>query len=246
MKKILCSLLAILTIAVTLCAEEQKYSAVQFMQILRDGIARNNGSSYAILNGYVEHLRRGDDEPEEYPLFMGIIITPERSMTQIIINNNEGYFVGQSKENNIVPMHKNPPENGSKLERSGLDPADLSMNFLYYDLVEELENVMLKMVNCRVFLLKNPKSNELVKIYVAEKYFFTLKAEFFTDSDSYLANKVTRTLEINSFKKQNNLYYVESLNIFGPGWRTSVVFEEAEVNLYNPQDNKQIFRQLKQ
>ena len=68
-----------------LFATEKTLSSVEFMNILRDGIARNNGSSYAILAGTLEHIRRGDSEAQEYPIFMGVIITPERSMTQIII-----------------------------------------------------------------------------------------------------------------------------------------------------------------
>ena len=227
-----------------LFATEKTLSGVEFMNILRDGIARNNGSSYAILEGTLEHIRRGDDESQEYPIFMGVIITPERSMTQIIINNDEGYFISQTKQNNLIPMHKNLPDGTSKLEKSGLDPADLSMNFVYYDLVEELEKTKTKMVDCRVFLLKNPKSEELVKIYVAEKYFFTLKAEFFADSQAYQQDKKARTLEISSFKKQNDLYYVEQFTIYGPGWRTIVCFEQAEINRFNPNDNKLIFRQL--
>ena len=245
MKKIFLLLLTLLVTAINAFASDKELSAAQFLYILRDGIARNHGSSYAILDGYMEHIRRGADEPIEYPLFMGIIITPERIMTQIIVNEDEGYFVSQTKENNLIPMHKNLPSGSSKLEQSGLDPADLSMNFIYYDLVEELPKAKVKMLDCRVFLLKNPKKNELVKIYVAEKFFFTLKAEFFNELTDYQANKATRTIEISSFKKQNELYYVEEFNIYGPGCRTIVSFEEAEVNTYDPTKNKLIFRQLK-
>ena len=127
MKKIFLLLLTLLVTAINAFASDKELSAAQFLYILRDGIARNHGSSYAILDGYMEHIRRGADEPIEYPLFMGIIITPERIMTQIIVNEDEGYFVSQTKENNLIPMHKNLPSGSSKLEQSGLDPADLSI-----------------------------------------------------------------------------------------------------------------------
>jgi hypothetical protein len=242
-KKILFLLFSILFFSVS--AGENNLSAARFMEILRSGLAAKSNSTYAILNGYAEHIRRGDDEVKEYPIFMGVIINPERSVTQIIIGEDEGYFVGQSRQNSIIPMHKNLADGTSKLEQCGIDPADLSMNFIHYDLVEELAKEKVKLVDCRVFLLKKPQSDELVKIFVAEQYFFTLKAEFFKNSDLYQKNTPARTLEINSFKKQNDLYYVEKLNIFGPGWRTIVEFEEAEINIYNPTDNKLIFRKLK-
>lgn len=243
MKKTVIYLLSLLFI-VNLSGKE-KLNSNDFLSMLRNGYKRNNGNTYAILDGQIEHVRRNTDEVMEYPISMGVIITPDKSMTQIVVDNNEGYMVGQSDTTSILPLH-NPLEiPQSKLEKMGLNPADLAMSFVNYDLVNELPSTTIKFVDSRVFVLKNPANDELVKIYVASDYFFTLKAEFFVNTQDMEQNKLNRTLEISSFKKLNGLYYVEKLDLYGPGWRTIVKFDQAQVDFYDANKDVKVFKQIK-
>ena len=213
----------------------------EFLQTLRSS-GRGNGS-YAKLQGKAVHLR-GDDEPLETAIYFAVLLNPAKVMAQVIADNVEGYYVGQSGTNGrsgttVVPMSKP----GTRLANIGLRPSDLAMSFLYNEPLRELKPETVKMIKCRVFLLKDPESGEIVKIYASQAYFMTLKAEFFK-SEADLAKPPFRTLEVTDFKQQNNLYYVSRLRLSGPGWRTIVEFDEAEVNTADPAKPPKIFRSL--
>ena len=124
----------------------------EFFAVLQDA-SRLNGSTYGVLEGSAVHSRRenGRKIVEEYPCFMALIITPGKSITQIIINNDEGYLVGRvQKESTSVRAMGNKK---GVMERIGVSPRDLAMSFLDGELIRELEPVNLRMVNCRVLLL---------------------------------------------------------------------------------------------
>ena len=173
---------------------------------------------------------------------MAVIITPGKSLTQVIMNNEEGYIIGRVQKESTSVRRLN--KKSGIMERIGLSPRDLAMSFLDGELLKELPEVTLRMVPCRVFLIHSKEQKEWVRIYAAKEYFFVLKAEFFK---SLPAEKSipSRTLEVHSFAQKNKLYYVKSLEIFGPGWRTDVEFDKADMNKYTPEQGTAIFRRLK-
>lgn len=220
-----------------------KMPVEQFFRTAQDA-AKQNGSTYGVLEGTASHVRRekGRKIVEEYPCFMAVIITPGKSITQIILNNDEGYFVGRvAAESTSV---RSIGKKSSVMQRIGVSPRDLSMSFLDGKLIKELPSETLRMVKCRVLLLKCSKPDEWCRIYVAEDYFFVLKAEFFT-SEPTETSKPVRTLEVDSFAQKNKLYYTQSLVISGPGWRTDIAFDKADMNIYDPSQGTSIFRSLK-
>lgn len=239
MKKI-CLLFAVFTL-LNMCAAE--LDSLQFLKIVRNA-SELNGSTYGVLDGSAVHVRRekGRKITEEYPCFMALIITPEKSITQIILNNEEGYLVGRlaGKSTSIRSIGKK----GSVMERIGISPRELSMSFLDDEFVRELPSQSVRMVKCRVMLLKNKNNSEWTKIYVAAEYFFVLKAEFFKNEPAEKSIP-DRTLEVDSFAKKNDLYYTSSLALYGPGWRTDISFDKADMNRYNPENGTSIFRRLK-
>lgn len=218
-------------------------TTADFYRTLQDA-SKLNGSTYGVLDGVAIHSRRenGRKIVEEYPCFMAVIITPGKSITQVILNNNEGYLVGRvQKESTSV---RRLSKKSGLMERIGLSPRDLAMSFLDGELLQELEPETLRLVPCRVLLTYNKTQKEWVRIYAAKDYFFVLKAEFFKS----LPNKESipvRTLEVHSFSQKNKLYYVKSLEIFGPGWRTDIEFDKADMNRYDLEQRTAIFRSLK-
>lgn len=215
----------------------------QFFKTVQDA-AKLNGSTYGILEGTATHVRRVNRRKvvEEYPCFMAVIITPGKSITQIILNNDEGYLVGRvaGESTSVRSLSKK----SSVMQRIGVSPRDLSMSFLDGKLLKELPSETLRMVKCRVLLLKCSKPEEWCKIYVAEEYFFVLKAEFFASEPDGNAEP-SRTLEVDSFAQKNDLYYTRSLGLFGPGWRTDISFDKADMDIYDPSKGISIFRSFK-
>ena len=230
----------------TFAAEEQTTPISEFMKLARNPYPV---SSYAALEGEVRHLRRGG-RPETVPFYFGIILQPERMTGQIILDGREGYMLGQtrrsgSSETTVVPMKSNTGDAGSenRLGHMGIRPSDLTMSFLYYPVVRELESESVRTVPCRVVLLESPDKKEQVKVYIARDYHFPLKAEFFEGAAA--GGTPFRTLEINSFRKSDGFYYTDRVGLFGPGWRTSIEFDKsAAVGKFDPARPPKVIRPL--
>ena len=188
--------------------------------------------------------------PETVPIYFGIILQPERMTGQIILDGREGYMLGQtrrsgSSETTVVPMKSNTGDAGSenRLGHMGIRPSDLTMSFLYYPVVRELESESVRTVPCRVVLLESPDKKEQVKVYIARDYHFPLKAEFFEGAAA--GGTPFRTLEINSFRKSDGFYYTDRVGLFGPGWRTSIEFDKsAAVGKFDPARPPKVIRPL--
>ena len=199
-------------------------------------------SSYAMLEGEVQHRRRGED-PQSAPLYFGIILQPERMTGQIVIDGSEGYLLGQTRKGGTASQSAVPQGKSAenRLGRMGIRPSDLTMSFLYYPVEKELPAETVRTVPCRVVELVEPNGGERVRVYIARDYFFPLKAEFFLPDNP---DAPYRTLEVSSFKKSNDLYYTDELGLYGPGWRTRIRFDKAEVAPYDPAHPPAVIRPL--
>ena len=227
MKKI--SLLLLLSVICPLFAVDyDKLSMHDFLKMARRS---NPTATYAKLNGTLQHQRKGA-KLLTVPLYFGIILRPERTAGQIVINKSEGYLLGQSKQaalTTVTPMKKNQ---GNLLGYCGVRASDLTMSFLFCKPEKELEPELLSVVPCRVLLLDNPADKEKIKVWISRQHCFPMLAEF----TRYGETKPYRTLEADGFTKKNELYYVRKIRLEGPGWRTRIEFNagSAEVDKLDP------------
>ena len=187
----------------------------------------NNASTYAMLDGTLQHRRR-DGEMLTVPLYFGVIITPERTFGQILVDGRESYILGQSRDARQDGTSVIHSPDCVLLDKVGVRASDLTMSFLYCDLVRELsETTLSAVVRCRVLLLKSTDGQELVKVYLEKEHAFPLKAEFFRPG----ADEPFRSVETGGFTEKNGLYYAGSLRIEGPGWRTRIEFDRTKAQL---------------
>lgn len=227
--------------ATLLPAEEKPLPLDAFMQQVRHP---NPVATYAALDGTIQH-RRGGEPANSKPIYFAVILQPERMTGQIIINGNEGYLIGQTRESgasetSVIPM-RGANEEHNLLGYMGVRPSDLTMSFLFYPVREELKPDSVKGIDCRVVLLEAPDKSEFAKVYIATNYLFPLKAEFLKPGET----TPYRTLEVNSFRKSNDLYYTDELSLYGPGWRTRINFDKsADVGPYNAKNPPAIIRKL--
>lgn len=209
--------------------------ALAFMNMVRRPTGQQ---SYAKMDGVVRHLRKGA-ETIEYPLYFGIMLTEKRRLSQIIVNNVEGYRIGQSYSSGNEGTTVTPMREGgythSILGNFGIRPEDLSMSFLYWNIIAEEPGTSFRTVDCRVFLLKNPQSEEMARAYISEDSLFPVKVEFFPDAKTDATPE--RTMEVEKFKKTDNEFWVPTqLKLYGPGWRTQVVFEQITAEKLDPEN----------
>ncbi|MBR7119915.1 MAG: hypothetical protein IKC77_06945 [Lentisphaeria bacterium] len=184
------------------------------------------GSSYAQLNGTIQHRRSGKSAIA-IPLYLGLIIQPERTTGQIILDNREGYLLGQGRSasaSSVLPMQKST----ELLDNVGVRASDLTLAFLFDEVIGEDENETVSgLVQCRVIRFRNLKSGEISRIYISKQHYFPLKAEFFRQGE----NKPWRTLEIDGFAEKNSLYYASRMRVEGPGWRSRIIFDESRCTM---------------
>ena len=187
----------------------------------------SRGSTYAMLNGVLQHRRSGK-RAASMPLYVGLIIQPERTTGQIIINEKEGYLLGQGRglsSSSIIPMQKST----ELLDNAGIMASDLALAFIYDEVLKEHDEKMVSVVPCRVIDFFNAKSRETSRVYISKQHYFPLKAEFFRKGES----KPWRTLEIDGFAQKNGLYYASRMRAEGAGWRTLISFDDTRCSMGN-------------
>ena len=194
--------------------------------------------TYAKLTGVLQH-KRLNEKAISLPLYVGLIIQKNISTGQLVLDD-EFYLIGQSQApgtKTVLPMQKTT----EKLDNSGLQASDLTLSFIYDPILKEEEKTRLRgVISCRVIRFKSTERDEEIRVFIAENYFFPLKAEFFKPGE----DKPYRVLEIVSFEQKNNLYYASTIRLEGPGWRTRIDFdtEKADLGVYNRQDPPDIMK----
>ena len=237
--KLLVSALMLAVAAVCSASDPAKTpDAAAFLERAR---TPNGVSTYAMLDGTLQHRRRGG-EMLTVPLYFGAVITPERTFGQILVDNRESYILGQSRDARRDGTSVIHSPDCVLLDKVGVRASDLTMSFLYGDLVKELpETTLSAVVRCRVLLLKSADGKELVKVYLEKEHAFPLKAEFLRPGE----DEPFRSVETGGFTEKNGLYYAGNLRIEGPGWRTRIDFDrdKAQVGFLNREAPPRIVRE---
>ncbi len=204
-------------------------SAEDFLRIVRNPPGRE---SWAKMTGRASHKRK-NSRTVEAPLRLGILFTPARTVAQIVFDEGEYYDLGQSYGENPTSTLESACTAGKtpRLGVFGIAPQDLTMGFLYQPLIREEKNDSVRGETCRVFSMRSPDGKGRTKVYISARFFFPLKAEFFSSQEDLTQKNSTepeRTLEISGFTKENDFWIVKSLNLFGPDWRTRIDFDKTE------------------
>ena len=238
-KRLLFPVLLVLAVF-QLSGAEKELPMQEFMQLAR---RKNQFATYAKLNGTLQHRRRGQGVVS-MPVYFGVILHPDRTVGQLVLDNSEGYMLGQAVNSGLTSVTPMPGKKSDKLGFVGLRASDLTLSFLFCKPEKEFDSENVGgVVPCRVILLDDPKHQEKIKVWIAKEHCFPLQAEFFRygEKDSY------RILEAGGFTKKNELYYVRKLRIEGPGWRTKVDFDadSAEIGKVDPASPPKIIIKLK-
>ncbi|MBR3506001.1 MAG: hypothetical protein IKO02_03010, partial [Lentisphaeria bacterium] len=181
----------------------------------------------AKMEGTATHRRSGSSAVKD-TIRVGIRFTPKRVIAQLVFAGNEYYEMGQTFDTPPVFTQETdvPDRNKTRLSLYGIMPSDLTLGFLYRDLVREEKPESVKMIDCRVFVLKGGE-NDYVRVWLSTEYFFPLKAHWFRTLPDE-KTKPYRELELGGVKKENDFYVVQELFLFGQDWRTRVEFDKRD------------------
>lgn len=206
---------------------EAKLSPIQFLELVRNPPKRD---SWASMSGTITHKRKGK-KIVKMPIYFGVKFSSSMTLGEVVIDNTEGYMIGQqyregSDATSVESIGTIPNGSESKLAECGLQPEDLTMSFLYWRFVKELEPETIKLQDCRVLLLKDISGSKLVKVYISKEGLFPIKVEWY--DGEYAEGNKERTLALTDFEKDDDYWVVTELRLSGPGWRTNVEFNETK------------------
>ena len=202
--------------------------AKDFLKIARKAPA---SESWAKMEGYATHRRTGAKAIKDN-IRIGIRFTSKRITAQIFFADKEFYELGQTFD--VIPVFtKDFSEKDitkSRIAMYGIDPSDITLAFLYREFVREEKSEAVKTFPCRVFVLKDKKTNGYVRVWLSTEYFFPLKVHWFNKSPEK-NDKPIREMELGGVKKEDGFYVVSELLLFGTNWRTRIEFEKRSAGL---------------
>ena len=241
LKKNLTLLAVVLLLSsITIAHSKEKLSSLNFLSRVRHPAGRK---TWSMLAGTMNHRRRGKPTVSA-SIYLGILFSSDRTLAQIVVNNDQAYMVGQlySTEESATTVIPNNPDGYKKpiLAEYGIKPEDLTMSFIYWDFIKELPKTSLKTLNCRVFKLAAPDKTETVHLYISSAYFFPMKVEWFKAK----AKKPSRTLQVSDFTKTDNIWLITRIKFYGPGWRSVINFDNNRAGISQKNIPKELFKKL--
>ena len=160
-------------------------------------------------------------------LTLAVLMSRDVLRAQFVLNGVDVYDVIQAyAESGMSNVRVTPPEKikTTPIDELGVAVEDITFSFLYWDFIEELKSQRIRGQTCRVFKLRNPQTLTTAVVAFSEKYIGPLRVEFFN-----VEGKQLRKLEFTDFKREGDLYYVQSAQLRGDGWKTQVKFKSAEL-----------------
>jgi len=205
-----------------LAAKENEISKAE-LELIERARRAPASENWAQLSGKIYHKKR-NLETKEHSIYLGMRFTSEMIFAQITIDNIETYTISQGFNSKTPTIIKEGDMNSKVLEQIGLRPEELTMSFLFWEPVKFSGDKIFKTSKCAEIEFFSEQANERAVVLLNREYAFPLKVEWFENK-----NELLRTMEIGSFKKENNYWIVDEILIYGPGWRTKVAFTDVKV-----------------
>ncbi len=214
-----------------------KLNSQDFLKLVRTPVAAGN---WVKLAGKINHRRRTKDGniSQEGQLYVAILFTKIMALGQVAIDDKEAYSIGQNFKNkatSVTPIKKGGYKN-SLLSQFGVKATDLTFSFIYWDFVKELPQESLRAQKCRIFILKDKNTQQIAKVYFSTTALFPMKITWYKVTEQNKNKTVKdikideknkeREMEMNSFRKQNDMWIVTGINLYGGdnSWRTKISF----------------------
>lgn len=218
---------AALMLAGTLLADDE-WTAAETQALVRAVRHPPIMESWAIMTGHVRHKAHGEDT-QVLPIELRARFAPQRSLAQLVFNDQEMYMIGQNfgegiEGTSVIPV-KEAAEGITSLQDIGIRPSDLTLSFLYWDFVEDLGEDSYKGRNCRILVFQHPEAGERVQVWVSTKYSFPMQVKWYYEGEE----EPYRQLEITDLKKVNDVYMVSTVKVSNPGWKTEVKFRDIDM-----------------
>lgn len=197
-----------------------------FLQEVRRPLRRD---AWGEVSGRVTCQREGK-QTLNGTLRVRITFTANSLHAQLVLNDDNVYgFEQQHPPGQPVTTTLDLPEHETTppLADFGINIADLTFAFIYWDFIEEFPPQRTRLRQCRVMKLAHPTGNGSAQVWFDAELGFPLEVWWFRPDET----EPWRKLEMKGAKKYaNGLWFVKEMRLEGKEWKTRVVFDNAEIN----------------
>ncbi len=179
--------------------------------------------SWAKLSGRISNRIKGS-ETKEHDIRVGIRFTPQMIFAQILIDNKESYTVSQGFGSTRPTIIKEGDPESRIMEQVGLRPEELTLSFMYWNPESFLGDKTFKSSRCAEIAMRSQDSGEKALVLINREHAFPLRVEWFKNGET----TPSRTMEVSSFKKENDYWFVDEILLYGPGWKTKLAFTDTK------------------
>ena len=201
-------------------------TAAEFLERVRAPFGQRAWGRFA---GRVTHVR--NNETKRVGLELAVVFGVDDLRARLLLNASNLYEMHLRHENGRLPqVELTLPENEAPEERLfdlGITAQDITFSFIYWELRAELPRDDVRRHVCRVMDLEHPGKGQRARVWFSAEHYFPLRVQWLgADTD-----EVVRELDVTSFKKHpDGLWFMKSLKLQGPDWKTMVRFEDAELH----------------
>jgi len=169
-----------------------------------------------------------DGRTIKVPLQLAVLMHRDYLRAQFVIDGQDVYNVIQAyADEGVSNVQVELPATPGRvtLEDLGVNAADITFSFLYWDLLGEMPRQRVRGQDCRVLRMRNPQTLDQALVFCSAKYVGPLRIEHYRGD----SQELLRWLEFTDFERTDKLYYVKAARLGGGDSDTRVKFGTAEL-----------------
>jgi len=206
--------------------DPSKMESEEFLDLSRKQLL---GNCWMRMSGNINGRAKDGTRRKRLKINCAAQLVPNKITFMAAINKSQSFKVEHvfGKVHKLSVLEDKRGKN-SEFEKIGINPEDLSLAFMYWDYIKELDRevIGLSRIECRRFLLADPDSGTFVKVSISVKYLGPLKVEWY--KKGALKKKPHQVLTFEDFAETNKVWHPVEVKIINDKGELQVRFEKVE------------------
>ncbi len=210
-----------------LAQNTKKLDSEEFLEECRKQLL---GNCWIKLDGNLMHRDPDGKRSRPVKIKCAAQLVPNKITFKATLGGKESFktehLFGQKHDTKIL---ENTLESTNGFNKVGIQPADLSLAFMYWDYIKEYEGDRIGVLDafkCRVFLLANPDGKNFVKVWLSEKYQGPLQVHWLKSIKKDA--KPEQVLKFEDFAEKNKVWVPLESKISNSKGELQIRFKEVD------------------
>lgn len=209
------------------CAAQAKpgeLSAEEFLRAVRRPFQQE---AWGQFGGKV--VRMGPDGKTRADIRIAITFGAKVTEALVVLDGRNAYTIRQnhgSDSGGRAELKRPEHEQGVGLFDLGIEPGDMTLGFMYWNLIKELPREDFRRQPCRILALEHPDLKGYARVWFSATEGFPLRVNWYHAGDQ----EPWRQLEFKGAKRhRKDFWFVKEMRLDGKDWKTQVTLSEAEL-----------------